>query len=228
MWKYLFGIILGIALFITVSKLLGLAVLIGIGYIFTIKNNFLGDIDIIYSKLNEGIVYCKDFNGSYQKNGAAFQEMNNLIYKFRMEKKCKLISLYYDNPNTCRKEKQRATIGIYKEKENEEDLCIDQEMEKYILENGFKKSIIKTTKAIVGNWKYDMSSGMISYLVGVKKFYDKYMKLLSEEAFQKKTGLSDKNPPKVSVEVFTDKDKVDFIIPYGEVDSLMIHDSFNM
>ena len=62
----------------------------------------------------------------------------------------------------------------------------------------------------------------------VKKFYDKYMKLLSEEAYQKKTGLSDKNPSKVSVELFTDKDKVDFIIPYGEVDSLMIHDSFNM
>ena len=61
-----------------------------------------------------------------------------------------------------------------------------------------------------------------------KKFYDKYMKLLSEEAYQKKTGLSDKNPSKVSVELFTDKDKVDFIIPYGEVDSLMIHDSFNM
>lgn len=228
MLKYLFGIIVGITLFITVSKLLGLAVLIGIGYIFTIKNNFLGDIEIIHSHIDEGIVYCKDFNGSYQKNGNAFKEMNNLIYKFRMEKQCKLISLYYDNPNTCPKEKQRATIGIYKKKENQEDLCINQEMEKYILENGFKKAIINTTKAIVGKWNYDMSSGMISYIVGIKKFYDKYMKLLSEESFQKETGLSDKNPSKVSVELFEDQDKVAFIIPYGNADSLMIHDSFNM
>ena len=101
-------------------------------------------------------------------------------------------------------------------------------MEKYILENGFKKAIISTTKAIVGKWNYDMSSGMISYIVGIKKFYDKYMKLLSEESFQKETGLSDKNPSKVSVELFEDQDKVAFIIPYGNADSLMIHDSFNM
>lgn len=228
MLKYLLGFIIGLFVFFSVSKLLGLAIFIAIGYVFTIKNNFLGEIDIIHSQIDEGIVYCKDFNGSYQKNAAAFKEMNNLIYKFKMEKKCKLISLYYDNPDTCPKEKQRATIGVYKEKENEDDLCINQEMEKYILENGFKKAIISTTKAIVGKWKYDMSSGMVSYLVGMKKFYDKYMKLLSEQDFQKETGLSEKNPSKVSVELFEDQDKVDFIIPYGEVDTLMIHDSFNM
>ena len=93
------------------------------------------------------------FTGSYKKIGDSFKEAGDILKKFKMEKTYAIIGIYYDCPDKVPEGKQRASIGIYKKKSTD-FINPNEELDKYVLKNGYKKSTIPSTPSLYSDWQF--------------------------------------------------------------------------
>lgn len=226
MYKYLILLAICIALFLIGSPIKALALLGFTILTFLYQQGFLRSLSLHKSTLDKGVVIYKDFTRAYSSNQPVFKEVCDLIMKFKLCDRVNLIGFYYDNPQKVPPEKQRASIGIYKKIDGDKQ-CISDEFDKYALENGYKKCIIEKTDVISSKWEYWMSFGMISFYIGMKQFWNKLVVLLQNKEMQKEMGVSGITEESIGIELYEGMNIVYFMAPFGNVDSLFIHESFN-
>lgn len=203
-----------------IPGLIGLAIIV-----YRVANSigFTRPIKFYKCGFAEGTVYTKDYTGSYKTLGPKFEEIKKILEKFKLEKTYSLISIYYDRPgkNEVPEDKQRASIGIYKKK-NTDFVHPNEELEKYVLENGFKKNQLPNSSSLFSDWYF---VNFFSLIIGIKKFYKALETSLSDPIFKKDYKLKDDNI-KVSVELYEPQGIVKFYIPTVNEEQFMIHDSF--
>ena len=200
-----------------IPALIGLAIII-----YRISNaiGFTRSIQIYKGNLSEGIVYTKDYTGSYKKVGEMFKESREILKRFKMEKTYAIIGIYYDYQDKVPEGKQRASIGIYKKKSTD-FIKPNEELEKYVLENGYKKNAIPSTPSLYSDWYF---MNMLSLIVGIDKFYKELNLNLENETFRKQYKVKSKEY-KCSLELYDSPDVVKFYVPTTNEDKFMIHDT---
>lgn len=200
-----------------IPALVGLAIII---YRLSNAIGFTRSIQIYKGNLNEGFVYTKDFTGSYKKIGDTFKKADDILKKFKMEKTYAIIGIYYDCPDKVPEGKQRASIGIYKKKSTD-FISPNEDLDKYVLENGYKKSALPSTPSLYSDWQI---MNMFSLLIGVKKFYKELNVNLENETFRNQYKVKSKEY-KCSIELYDSQDVVKFYVPTTNEDKFMLHDT---
>lgn len=179
---------------------------------------FIRFINIYRSSFSDGTYFFKEYTGGYSKmSPQLFEAPNQIITKFK-NKKLSLCCVYYDNPSTTSEEKQRYTIGIFKMKTHLSNKA-DEELENYLLENGFKKAELPFVKSLYSKWEF---VNMTSMYIGLKKFYSKLTQELQNPEFVKMFEIKSY---KCSIEIYTEND-VTFYIPINKQEMFLVHSSF--
>lgn len=222
MYKYAILFVVDLILFKYIGFIPGLIGLAIIVYRLANALGFTRPIKFYKCAFAEGTVYTKDYTGAYSSFGPKFEEAKKILEKFKLEKTYSLISFYYDCPGKTKvpEEKQRASIGIYKKK-NVEFVHPNEEFEKYVLENGYKKNQIPNSSSLFSDWYF---INFFSLMIGIKKFYKALQTSLADPIFRKDYKVKDE--VKVSVELYESQDIVKFYIPTANEEKFLIHDSF--
>ena len=223
MLKYAILLVVDLVIFKYIGFIPGLIGLAIIAYRVSDAIGFTRSIKFYRGAFVEGTVYTKDYTGSYKNIGSKFEEVQKILERFKLEKAYSLISIYYDCPgkSDVPEDKHRACIGIYKKKTSD-FIHSNEEFEKYVLENGYKKNTIPSSSSLFSDWYFVNS---FSLMYGIKKFYNELGTSFTDPQFKKDYKLKGDNI-KVSVELYETKDTVKFYIPTVNEEKFMIHDSF--
>ena len=201
------------------AGLLGLAISLGkilysLGYMKSVK--------IFKSSISKGILYTKDYTGSYKNIHIAYKEAVTLIHKFRLGNDYKVIGLFYDSENTP-DDKKRACVGLYKKLVSPDDK-VDLNLEDFCKDskNGFKISNFESTPVLYANWDY---VNTFSMLIGIKKFYAELHDSLKNKYFRKNYKIESEEV-KVCIELYESDSCLKFYVPLSQYESFLIHDDF--
>ena len=171
---------------------------------------------IFLGRFEEGLVYTKDYYGSYTNHKEAFLEASKIIETFKL-KNYILIALYYDSPINVEESKLRSSIGIYRKKGFKE--IISEELDKYCEEKGYNKTELPETPSLYCIWEYFNYSSMIK---GIQKFYNSININLKNDNFKKKFNV-DESKIGTFIEVYEDiNSSMNFYIPIGNKQRFMI------
>ena len=170
--------------------------------------------------------FYKEFQDEYKNIGPYYVKLHEILGKFKLAgNDCiSTIGIYYDNPREVKDPKLcRAVYGISKK-------IVDQlkpghsnkdsnesQMEEYLLENGFKKTVLPDTISLTASFYYKFQ---MSVLIGIMKFYSALTTNLKSEEFKRQYGIKDSNPH-FSVEVY-DRNEIKFYIPTKNHDKFLI------
>ena len=180
--KFAILFIVDIYIFWNFGKLFGF---LGLGIILYRLLNTLGLIrspQIYRGAFSEGIVYLKDYQGSY-RNPEPYKEVSNLIKNFKL-KDFQIIGIFYDKPGDVPEEKLRSSIGIYRKNQGFPD-PVSKELESY-----FTVSILLITSGSIISGLDDFTYDLVGYIVvfinnALSVIYAKV-----SEKFRKKNGIS--------------------------------------
>ncbi len=213
--KFAVLFIVDIYIFWNFGKLFGF---LGLGVILYRLLNTLGLIrspQIYRGAFSEGIVYLKDYQGSY-RNPEPYKEVSNLIKNFKL-KDFVIIGIYYDKPDEVEQNKLRYSIGIFKKKGSNKGK-INKDFENYCNKNNFYHVEFPDTASICSSWKY---SNFFSMMVGIAKFNQLIKKNLDDETFRNMHKITEK--PKIVIELYVNESDMEFYIPTANVDKFLVY-----
>lgn len=205
-----------------IVPLLILAVILGILIFFAVTSGLFKGINIYTNYLFEGVLYSKEYEGSYDNLGKIFEEMKTIIKKFKKEKHYLLMGIYYDNPANKKTDpnKCRATIGIFRKKIGG-SFKIDEDLESYVLsECNLQKHMIPKVKALYGKWEYKNSLVMQR---GISKFYTNLFANLQKPSYCK-TYKIEKEKLTCAIELY-EKKKINFYVPLEKMDEFKLYEA---
>ena len=173
--------------------------------------------NIIFYKgsFGDGIVFTKDYYGSYNNLQQAFNEAKKLISTYQL-KDFSIIGIYYDKADSPDQNKLRSSIGIYKQNRGFPDK-VPEEFERYCQNNEYNKNELPNTSSLYASWDYFNTFTLIT---GIKKFKSTLYSKLKDPSF-KRLFKVDENKVKVIVEVYKEKE-VNFYVPLLNVDKFML------
>lgn len=176
-------------------------------------------IQIYTSHINSGIIYVKDYQGSYKQIGKEIYILLCMLKKFNLENTYSIFCIDYDNPLDVKtdKSKCKASVGIYKEKT--ENFETDKEIENYAKENEMVSKMIPKTRSLRGDWKY---GNFLAMIVGIKKFYLKIHEKLSDPKYCEEVNAR-KEEIKIAVEIYRPSGKINFNIPFENQEEFMLY-----
>ena len=163
----------------------------------------------------DGIVFTKDYYGSYNNLQQAFNEAKKLISTYQL-KDFLIIGIYYDKADSPDQNKLRSSIGIYKPNRGFPDK-VPEEFERYCQNNEYNKNELPNTSSLYASWDYFNTFTLIT---GIKKFKSTLYSKLKDPSF-KRLFKVDENKVKVIVEVYKEKE-VNFYVPLLNVDKFML------
>ena len=213
--KFAILFIVDIYIFWNFGKLFGF---LGLGVILYRLLNTLGLIrspQIYRGAFSEGIVYLKDYQGSY-RNPEPYKEVSNLIKNFKL-KDFQIIGIFYDKPGDVPEEKLRSSIGIYRKNQGFPD-PVSKELESYFQTNNYFNSELPMTSCIYSSWEF---SNPFTMIIGISKFYSIMNKNLEDAVFRKMYKI--KENPKVTVELYQSESKIEFFIPIVNEDKFFVY-----
>ena len=163
----------------------------------------------------DGIVFTKDYYGSYNNLQQAFNEAKKLISTYQL-KDFLIIGIYYDKADSPDQNKLRSSIGIYKQNRGFPDK-VPEEFERYCEKNEYNKNELPNSNSIYASWDYFNTFTLIN---GIKKFKSVLYSKLKDPSF-KRLFKVDESKVKVIVEVYKEKE-VNFYVPLLNVDKFML------
>ena len=194
-----------IYIFMYIGKFYGF---IGLGIIcirFLYNLGILRSPKIFRGAFSEGMVYVKDYQGSYH-NPEAYKEALNLITTFKL-KEFLLIGIFYDKPGEVPEDKLRSSIGIFRRNVGFPD-PVPKEFEEYCKNNDYYSAELPMTSCLYSSWDY---SNFFTMMVGISKF-GKILKQSLEDVLFKKTFKIKENP-KIIIELYVSESKMEFWVP---------------
>ena len=212
-------VLLGVTIFLGYN--MGLTgFLLGIGItIYKVLNSIglIRSINISKLSFTGGLIYYKEYTGSYKKIGQNFEDLYNIIKKFKLSDYC-VIGIYYDKPNESNENNQKAVYGIYK-KVNVKNFKPNEDLEKYLTEEKFIKAELSNTNSLYASWEY---INMFSMILGITKFYQTLDKSLKDEHFKKQYRVKE-DQYKVCIELYDSENSLSFFIPLINHEQFMLH-----
>ena len=184
---------------------------------------YMKSIKIFKRSFTKGIVFTKDYKGSYKNLQIAFNEVNTLKEKFHLDKSYKIICFFYDN-HKVEESKKRSSIGLYKKQSSNDDK-IDLNLEDFCKDknNGFKITVFENSvPSLYSNWDF---VNFFSMMIGIKKFYDELHDSLKNKYFRRNYKIENEDI-KVCVELFESDSNMTFYVPLNQIDNFLIHDDF--
>ena len=194
--------------------------LIGIGItIYKVLNSIglIRSVNISKLSFTGGLIYYKEYTGSYKKIGQNFSELSNIIKKFKLSDYY-IIGIYYDKPNETKEENQKAVYGIYK-KVNVKNFKPNEDLEKYMTEEKFNKAELSNTNSLYTSWEYINTFSMI---LGISKFYQTLDKSLKDKQFTKQYRIKE-DQIKLCIELYDSENSMSFFIPLINHEQFMLH-----
>ena len=194
-----------ISCFITLYRLLNI-------YGFTKK------IQIFQNHFRPGICYIKDavdLNTNFTK---LFNDITNIIYQKKLND-FGIIVFYYDKFAKVKENEQRFSIGIYKK--NYGNYVVKEEINEFLVKEGFRKHDLVDAKALYCKWDYFIN---ITKKIGIGKFYRLINAKLKSEKFMKAFNIEE-NQLKVAIEVYDEffgNKCLHFYIPFENVDKFIL------
>ena len=171
---------------------------------------------IIYKgSFGDGIVFTKDYYGSYNNLQQAFNEAKKLISTYQL-KDFLIIGIYYDKADSPDQNKLRSSIGIYKPNRGFPDK-VPEEFERYCQNNEYNKNELPNTSSLYASWDYFNTFTLIT---GIKKFKSTLYSKIKDPSF-KRLFKVDESKVKIIVEVYKEKE-VNFYVPLLNVDKFML------
>lgn len=201
------------------GKWLGLICLIGILYKLLYDIGFLRKVKLSKGRFEEGTFYFKDFTMPYKKIPEAFVEVNQIQTKFKLQNQLFFLGIYYDCELT-EPSKQRASIGLFKKKSSSFNT---EEMEKYALENGYRKCILPSSNSIYSRWEFPF---FLALYIGISKFSSELKQLIENKSFRRTVDMKTEDKTKCGVELYDTYNSVCFYVPLEEQKSFLVHSSF--
>ena len=163
----------------------------------------------------DGIVFTKDYYGSYNNLQQAFNDAQKLISTFQLKDFC-IIGIYYDKADSPDQNKLRSSIGIYKPNRGFPDK-VPEEFERYCQNNEYNQSELPNTNSLYASWDY---FNIFTLINGIRKFKSTLYSKIKDPSF-KRLYKVDENKIKVIVEVYKEKE-VNFYVPLLNVDKFML------
>ena len=201
--------------------LLGLAFIIY--YILKTLGLFFRSPSIYKGSFLDGIAFLKDYQGDFITNRAAFEEANNLIKTFKLDKNEKadenyeVIGIFYDKPGEVENSKLRYSVGIYKKNKGFPDQP-PKDLESYCNSNNYNYVELPSANSLYSEWDYVNS---FSLLLGIKSFYKLFKEKISDPQFKRSFKVSEKDG-KIIIELYQ-KSKVIFYAPLFNVDKFRLY-----
>ena len=204
-----------IYIFMYIGKFYGF---IGLGIIcirFLYNLGILRSPKIFRGAFSEGMVYVKDYQGSYH-NPEAYKEALNLITTFKL-KEFLLIGIFYDKPGEVPEDKLRSSIGIFRRNVGFPD-PVPKEFEEYCKNNDYYSAELPMTSCLYSSWDY---SNFFTMIIGIIKFTKKMKKNLQDVTFRKKNEINEE--PKIEIELYISESKMEFYIPLANSDKFFVY-----
>jgi hypothetical protein len=194
--------------------------LIGLGItVYKVLNSFgfIRSINISKLSFTGGIIYYKEYTGSYKKIGENFKDIAEIIKKFKLSDYC-IIAIYYDDAEKTEENKQKAIYGLYK-KINVKNFKPNDDLEEYLKEHKYIKGELSNTNSLYASWEY---VNIFSMLLGIKKFYQTLHKNLKDEHFKKLYRIKE-DQFKLCIELYDSDTSMSFFIPLINHEQFMLH-----
>ena len=194
--------------------------LIGLGItIYKVLNalGFIRSINISKLSFTGGIIYYKEYTGSYKTIGKNFGDIAEIIKRFKLSDYC-VIAIYYDDPEKTEENKQKAVYGLYK-KINVKNFKPNEDLENYLKEQKFVKGELANTNSLYANWEY---VNIPSMMLGIKKFYETLHKSLKDDHFKKLYRIKE-DQFKLCVELYDSDTSMSFFVPLINHNQFMLH-----
>jgi hypothetical protein len=162
-------------------------------------------------------IFYLEYQGECKNIGCNLMKTCDIMTKLKLDDDdCySSFAIYYDDPKRVKDPKScRAIYGISKRITDElkpgqvnKDKKLT-EVEEYLSEKGFKKSVLPDTICITASFSYKFKMSMI---LGIIKFYSALTSSLKDENFKRSYGLKEIKDFS-SIEVYT-KNEIKFYIP---------------
>ena len=214
-WKIGLYLIINLLAFKLGGFWLGLIALCIVIYKLLDMFGIIRNIIFYRGSFGDGIVFTKDYYGSYNNLQQAFNEAKKLISTYQL-KDFSIIGIYYDKADSPDQNKLRSSIGIYKQNRGFPDK-VPEEFERYCQNNEYNKNELPNSNSIYASWDYFNTFTLIN---GIKKFKSVLYSKLKDPSF-KRLFKVDENKVKVIVEVYKEKE-VNFYVPLLNVDKFML------
>ena len=214
-WKIPLYLIISLLAFKLGGFWIGLIALCIVIYKVLDMFGIIRNIIIYKGSFGDGIVFTKDYYGSYNNLQQAFNEAKKLISTYQL-KDFSIIGIYYDKADSPDQNKLRSSIGIYKQNRGFPDK-VPEEFERYCQNNEYNKNELPNTSSLYASWDYFNTFTLIN---GIKKFKSVLYSKLKDPSF-KRLFKVDENKVKVIVEVYKEKE-VNFYVPLLNVDKFML------
>ena len=214
-WKIPLYLIISLLAFKLGGFWIGLIALCIVIYKLLDMFGIIRNIIIYKGSFGDGIVFTKDYYGSYNNLQQAFNEAKKLISTYQL-KDFSIIGIYYDKADSPDQNKLRSSIGIYKQNRGFPDK-VPEEFERYCQNNEYNKNELPNTSSLYASWDYFNTFTLIT---GIKKFKSTLYSKLKDPSF-KRLFKVDENKVKVIVEVYKEKE-VNFYVPLLNVDKFML------
>ena len=214
-WKIGLYLIINLLAFKLGGFWLGLIALCIVIYKLLDMFGIIRNIIFYRGSFGDGIVFTKDYYGSYNNLQQAFNEAKKLISTYQL-KDFLIIGIYYDKADSPDQNKLRSSIGIYKPNRGFPDK-VPEEFERYCQNNEYNKNELPNTSSLYASWDYFNTFTLIT---GIKKFKSLLYSKLKDPSF-KRLFKVDENKVKVIVEVYKEKE-VNFYVPLLNVDKFML------
>ena len=213
--------ILLIGLDIIIFKFIGFypgLIFLGIlAYMFLKKLGFIRKPGIFRGNFPEGIVFLKDYQGSYGQSFIAHKEASNIIQTFKL-KDYSVIGLYYDKQGEVEDSKLRYSYGIYKMNKGFPEKP-DGDLENYCKSNNYFYHEVPNSSSLYSFWEY---SNPFTMLLGIRKFIALIKQSLNDPDFKRTFKIQDTNL-KVRIFVFSNESKLNFYIPIIGADKFLLY-----
>ena len=214
-WKIPLYLIISLLAFKLGGFWIGLIALCIVIYKVLDMFGIIRNIIIYKGSFGDGIVFTKDYYGSYNNLQQAFNEAKKLISTYQL-KDFSIIGIYYDKADSPDQNKLRSSIGIYKQNRGFPDK-VPEEFERYCQNNEYNKNELPNTSSLYASWDYFNTFTLIT---GIKKFKSTLYSKLKDPSF-KRLFKVDESKVKVIVEVYKEKE-VNFYVPLLNVDKFML------
>ena len=214
-WKIPLYLIISLLAFKLGGFWIGLIALCIVIYKLLDMFGIIRNIIFYRGSFGDGIVFTKDYYGSYNNLQQAFNEAKKLISTYQL-KDFSIIGIYYDKADSPDQNKLRSSIGIYKQNRGFPDK-VPEEFERYCQNNEYNKNELPNTSSLYASWDYFNTFTLIT---GIKKFKSTLYSKLKDPSF-KRLFKVDENKVKVIVEVYKEKE-VNFYVPLLNVDKFML------
>ena len=165
-----------------------------------------------------GFCYIKDAINIDTNFDKLFNDIRKMINERNLND-FSIIVFYYDKFGEIKETEQNFSIGIYK-KDNG-DYKISDDINEFLVKEGFRKHELFGAKALYCNWDYHNN---FTLKIGIRKFYNLIKGKIKSQNFLNAFNIIEKQI-KVAIEVYDEffgNQKLEFFIPFENVDKFIL------